>query len=208
MNRKINLLISIIVSLTYVILFNITSFAQSCNDIRNNTIRLHIIAQSDDEKDQLIKYQIRDSILKKYSDVFKEVTNIQDAEEKLISEKDSIQQFVNRKLSEYGVKYSAEITVEKEYFNTRKYENGIILPAGEYLALKINLGESKGENWWCIIFPALCLPAADINSNTIENVYSDQSEKIIKSSQRYEIRFKIIEYIEKTKQLVDKQHQG
>lgn len=203
MQKKINTAVATVSSIMFLILFNMSSFAYNCNEIRTDTIRLHIIAQSDSEKDQAIKYAVRDELLNKYSELFTAITSKEDAENKLLSELTSIESFVNTKLKEYKVSYNAEVLLKEEYFDTRKYENGIILPAGKYLALKIKLGEAEGKNWWCVLFPTLCLPIAEKTEEAIDSVYSGQEKDIISSSQKYEIRFRLLEYIEEIKNLVD-----
>ena len=91
-----------------------------------------------------------------------------------------------------------------EYFDTRTYNDSVTLPAGKYLALKIVLGDGGGKNWWCVMFPSLCLPAAEkTDIQAIKNVYSEKEENIVTGSEKYEYRFKIIEFIEKMRNKVD-----
>ena len=96
--------------------------------------------------------------------------------------------------------YKANAKLVYEYFDTRTYDNNITLPAGKYLALKIELGEAEGKNWWCVMFPALCLPAAQKeDKNNIISVFSEEENAIIHNKSSYEIRFQIIEWIESIK---------
>ncbi len=203
MLKKFNFITGIAISAMFLILFNMSSFAYNCNEIRTDTIRLHIIAQSDSEKDQQIKYIVRDELLKKSPELLSETTSKEEAEKKLITELESIENYVNNVLKNQNVSYRADVTFTEEYFDTREYENGTKLPAGKYLALKIKLGDAQGKNWWCVIFPSLCLPAVQNTDKTIENVYSVQEKSIITSSKKYEIRFRFLEYIEEIKNKVD-----
>lgn len=192
-----------VISIIFMILFNMSSFAYHCNEIRTETIRLHIIAQSDSENDQKIKLTVRDELLKKCPELFSGMTSKEEAEKKLIPELDSINLFVNEILKKNNYPYQAEVSLNEEYFDTREYENGIILPAGKYLALKIKLGSAQGKNWWCVIFPSLCLPAVGNTEEITESVYSQKEKDIITSAQKYEIRFRLIEYIEEIRNTVD-----
>lgn len=203
MNKKINIVTAITIALAFLILFNMSSFAYNCNDIRTDTIRLHIIASSDSEMDQKIKYTVRDEILKKYPSMFTVNTTRNEAEKILKEELSTIESFVNDILIRNNITYSAEAELKEEYFETRKYDNGIKLPAGKYMSLIINLGNAQGKNWWCVIFPSLCLPAAQNTEKIIESVYTADEKYILESSDKYEIRFRLIEYIELLKNKVD-----
>ena len=203
MKKKINLVTAIIIAFMFLILFNMSSFAYNCDEIRTDTIRLHIIASSDSEKDQKIKYTVRDEILKKYPSMFTVNTTRNEAEKILKEELSTIESFVNDILIRNNITYSAEAELKEEYFETRIYDNGIILPAGRYMSLIINLGNAQGKNWWCIIFPSLCLPAAQNTEEIIESVYTSDEKTILTSPVKYEIRFRLLEYIEIIRNKVD-----
>ena len=174
-------------------------------NIRNDTIRLHIIASSDNEKDQQIKMIVRDKLLTEASELFNGTITTENAVEILVPEIRQIKKLTDSILIENNVTYTSRVTLETEYFDTREYENGITMPAGKYLALKIILGNGGGKNWWCIMFPALCLPVAEKHA---ECVYSESEKKIITSDEKYEIRFRVIEYIEILKNKVDILYNG
>ena len=203
MHRKIHFTTGIIAGMIFLTLFNFSAYANNCEKIRNNTLRLHIIAESDNEADQKIKLQIRDAVLESSPDIFDGSITIENAKEKILPEIDNIRKTADRILEENGFDYKSEVILTDEYFDTRVYKNNITLPAGKYLALKIILGEGKGKNWWCVMFPALCLPIAENNENYIATFYSDEEKDIITNTSRYEIRFKISESIEKIKNMVD-----
>ncbi|MBR5156241.1 MAG: stage II sporulation protein R [Clostridia bacterium] len=140
----------LLILLTLCTGFWIFKSESAVNDISQNIVRLHIIANSNSEEDQKIKYAVRDNLLenvrnKNESDNYKYfVSNLNEAE--LIA--DNV-------ISEYGCNYTSKAVMGKFYFPTKKYEN-IILPAGEYEAVRIVLGDGKGENWWCVMYPPLC----------------------------------------------------
>lgn len=186
--------ISVAVGLVIAIIASMTSFGINCQSIRNDVVRLHILANSDSEADQQVKLAVRDALLSSGKELFSGEVNKNNAVATLENQKRELTDIANSVLNKNGFDYQAEIFLANEYFATRSYEN-FTLPAGEYLALKVILGEGEGHNWWCIMFPPLCLPAATDNSD-LNAVFSEDEVTLIESIPRYEIRFKIIEIIE------------
>lgn len=196
MKRKI-LEISISAALILSIVFSVAGFQNGCDELRNDVLRLHILANSDSKEDQQIKLAVRDALLTCGKKMFSGETNVNNAEDILISEKEELIEAANKVLEQNGFGYKAQITLAEEYFTTRTYDE-YTLPAGNYRALKVILGEGEGHNWWCVMFPPLCLPAAVENTDT--DLYFDENGgKIIQSNPKYEIRFKLIEIIEEIK---------
>lgn len=189
--------ISAAIGLVISIIFSVIGFGAECKEIRNNVIRLHILANSDSEQDQQVKLKVRDALLECGSEVFSGTVNTDNAEEYLAEERDLLIRKANEVLAENGFEYEAEIYLTEEYFQTREYEN-FTLPAGEYLALKVILGNGNGHNWWCVMFPPLCLPAATAKTET-ELILGHNGAKIISSPAKYEMRFKIVEIFEEIK---------
>ncbi len=99
-------------------------------------------------------------------------------------------------INQNGYSYSVKAYVDREYFNTREYEE-ITLPSGIYNALKIEIGEAKGHNWWCVMFPAICLPA--VSENEMNDILDEEEMDLISKGSKFEIRFKIVEVYEKIK---------
>lgn len=186
--------ISIAIGLIISIVLSFVNFGAECSDIRNNVIRLHVLANSDSEKDQNVKLLVRDALLSCGSEIFSGTVSKDSAEECLEKEKKMLTEKANKVLEENGFKYKAEIFIADEYFQTRDYEN-FTLPAGEYKALKVVLGKGEGHNWWCVMFPPLCLPAATERTNT-EIVFGKDGAEIISNPVKYEMRFRIVEFIE------------
>lgn len=204
MKKNINLFIGVISGVLFLLIYNLSAFANQCENIRNDTIRLHIIASSDSTEDQEIKLVIRNRLLSEASNIFDGNVTPDNAEKILIPKLNEIRNITDKILEEYGYEYKSEVTLETEYFDTRIYDESITMPAGKYLALKIILGKGEGQNWWCVMFPALCLPVAEENNKfQINTVYSESENMILKSFKKYEIRFKILEYIESMKYMVD-----
>lgn len=197
MNKIHRIEISVALGLIVSIVVSVVSFASECKNIREDVVRLHILANSDSEADQQVKLAVRDALLESGVEIFSGTADKDNAVEYLETEKEKLIETANRVLKENGFDYESEVYLVNEYFNTRTYED-FTMPAGEYLALKVILGEGKGHNWWCVMFPPLCLPAATDKAN-LNAVFSENEVNIIEGTEKYEIRFKIVEIIERIK---------
>lgn len=195
--KKIEL--AVIIGLIISIFFNIFSFAFSCKNIENDVLRLHIIANSDSTFDQQLKLKVRDEILKSGYNIFNGNETLVQAKSKIAKNLDNIRKITEKTIEKNGFNYPVKVEFEKAFFETRYYEN-FTLPAGEYEALKVIIGEGKGHNWWCVMFPPLCLSASDDLGN-IKSL-SDEEKKLILSNPDYEIRFKCVEVYEKVKKYI------
>ena len=151
---------SIFIGFLIAIVLSVTSFAETCDEIRTDVLRLHVIANSDSPEDQALKLKVRDAILEKGENIFDGSVTRENAQEKIEKEKKILEETAKKVIEENGFDYDVEITVTEEYFTTRTYEN-VTLPAGNYMAVRVLIGESAGQNWWCVMFPPLCLPAAE-----------------------------------------------
>ena len=167
----------------------------SSENIRKNVLRLHIKANSDADYDQRLKLKIRDEILKETGYVFEGASDLEDAVIGCENAEESIKKTAEKVIAENGYNYSVKVEIGRSFFPVRTYEN-VTLPAGDYTALKITIGEGKGHNWWCVMFPPLCLPAAE-GDKTLSDVLSEDEENLTKSDPKYEFRFKIAEIFEK-----------
>lgn len=171
-------------------------FIEASESISDEVFRLHILANSNSEADQQLKLKVRDEILIAGEELFKGCNSVEEAIKVCSENLDFFQQAAQKCIAENGAVYTVKATVDKEYFNTREYEK-ITLPSGIYNALKIEIGEAKGKNWWCVMFPAICLPS--VSEDEINEVLSEDEIKLINSNNKYEIRFKIVEIYEKIK---------
>lgn len=189
--------ISLAFALIVAVIFSVVGFEKECENIRNDVVRLHILANSDSEKDQQVKLAVRDALLNSGKELFNGTVNVNNAAKSLEVQKEELIRIANEVLSANGFNYKAQVYLTEEYFTTRAYED-FTLPAGEYLALKVILGSGEGHNWWCVMFPPLCLPAASENTD-IDAVFSENGAEIVQSAAKYEIRFKIVEIIESIK---------
>lgn len=197
MNIYKKIKISVCCALIISVMFSIISFAKTSQHIRGEVLRLHVIANSDSDSDQELKLKVRDAVLKESPEIFNGSVNIENALEKIRPELDTIKKVAEKTIKENGYDYDVSVTISREYFTTRTYET-VTLPAGKYLALRIVIGEGEGHNWWCVMFPPMCLPAAS-KEKEIGSVLDDGEVKLVCKNPKYEIRFKIVEIYEEMK---------
>ncbi len=143
-----------------VILGSFSAFAADCEEMPEKLFRLHILANSDSEEDQELKYALRDYLMTDMESAF---TGCATAEEAKARAKKALPE-ITRKAQQFiydkGYDYRVTASVENIFFTTRRYGN-VVVPAGNYDALRILIGEGKGQNWWCVMFPPLCLGAVE-----------------------------------------------
>ncbi len=173
---------------------DLMDFEKNLREIENNVLRLHIIANSDSEKDQSLKLIVRDGILSQYSDVFKNLDGIDEIIDTAKEHLSEIEQTAEKIIRENGFFYDVSCEVVKMDFDKKDYEN-FTMPKGFYNALRIKIGNAEGKNWWCVMYPPLCIPAT---AETDLSEYLTKEEiDIITNPKRYEVRFKCVEIYEK-----------
>lgn len=198
LSKKIK--ISVTVGIVVAILFSICSFAKTSEEIRSDVLRLHVIANSDTSVDQNLKLRLRDYILQEGKDIFNGSVNVENAVEKIEPVLPELEKSAKAFMNQAGFDYDVKISLSNEYFTTRTYET-VTLPAGKYLALRVVIGSGEGHNWWCVMFPPMCVPAAD-KKDEIENVFSEKEIKLVESKPKYEPRFKVVEVYEQLKEII------
>ncbi len=147
-----------------VLMGSFTAFSQSAEEVQTEVLRLHIPANSDSEEDQAIKLELRDMLLEKYGTRLSDSDSLDDAEKRVEELLPEIERTSTDFLKENGFDYSAKAELKTMYFTTRTYGD-VTLPAGNYTALRVTLGTGEGHNWWCVMFPPLCLPACSYNES-------------------------------------------
>ncbi len=162
--------------------------------ISNKVLRLHIIANSDSDYDQNVKLKVRDEVLKLSGDMFADCKTLEDAKNVSQNNIDLIQSIANNTLSSLGCSEAATVAVAKEYFSTRIYDD-FTLPAGIYDSIKIVIGNGEGHNWWCVMFPQVCLSGC---TKDLEDDLTNEEIKMIHSKD-YIVKFKAVEIYEKLK---------
>ena len=200
--RRARLLRPIAIATLAAFLWSVLSFQARCVGIRKEVLRLHVVANSDSELDQQAKLYVRDRLLEAGADLFDGSIDAVSAEAEITPRLTGLEACARDALREFGLDYPVRVTVGEDYFNTRTYEQaGITLPAGRYRALRVVLGEGTGANWWCVMFPPLCLPAArPRNAVSLDAVLTNGQLRVVKSNPKVEIRFKIVELWEAMKE--------
>ena len=170
------------------------SFGEECSFIRENTLRLHILANSDSPADQALKLKIRDAVLSHSGELFSGC----DTRQKMVSaaqeQLSDIQRIAEQTAMHNGYDLPVTVSVTDMFFETRRYDN-VLLPAGTYTAVRIELGEAAGKNWWCVLYPPLCVSAAQTGFTEEEAQISDsllQQEEL----PRYRVRLAVVEWWE------------
>lgn len=192
--------VSVFFGLLCAVFMSAAHFEAACDDLRANVLRLHIIANSDSEADQALKLEVRDRILRETEDIFKNSTSVADAERAVSANLERFESTALSVIEENGFGYSADAYVGNSYFETREYED-FTLPAGNYRSLIIRLGEGKGHNWWCVVFPTVCIPAA--SDAELSDSTSETSAEIAEHPQKYVMKFKAVEIYEKIKKIFE-----
>ncbi len=190
---ELSILVALIIS---IIVSNFSVFSKACEGIRGEVFRLHILANSDTEKDQELKIKVRDEILKHSPELFGESTNLTEAKQKAMQSINEIIKLSQNVIYREGFNYKVSAEVCESFFDTRTYEN-VTLPAGVYSCLKIKIGKAEGKNWWCVLFPALCIPAAQ-NKSELNDVLN-KAEIDTVTNPVYKPKFAILEFFEKLK---------
>lgn len=175
-------------------------FAAASQQLPQNIIRLHVVANSNSSADQAVKLQVRDAILAQAADWYTGAQAMEDANFAICTHLQSITQAANRTLQAHGFPPTAKAQVTDMYFPTRDYE-AFSLPAGTYRTLRVTIGEGKGRNWWCVVFPALCLPAASEAEDVLSALPESQRD-IVEHPQKYQVEFKLVEWYERLRAML------
>ena len=161
--------------------------------IYDKVLRLHVIASSDLQEDQALKLKVRDAILEYTKDV-PNITGIENAREYYAQRLDVIKAVAQETVDKEGKGQDVQVSLGYEYYPTRTYED-ISLPAGEYLSFTVMIGGGAGQNWWCVLYPPICLSAASAEEELVSAGFTPEQMQIITEgeSTRYKIKFKILE---------------
>lgn len=159
-------------------------------------VRLHVVANSDSEADQAVKLLVRDAVLAETSAL---LANSADPVQSLRAGRAKIEAAANRALDAAGSGCRASVTLARELFPTREYET-FSLPAGAYTALRVTIGEGKGRNWWCVVYPSLCLTASAgelEEAAQAAGLSGGEIALITGEAEGYELKFKALELLKR-----------
>ena len=185
-----------LIAMGICVLLSVLSFAETGSEIQSAVLRLHVIANSDSEADQALKLQVRDALLSE-SEALAAADSKQQAEQTLQTQLEAFRRTAKQVVTKQGYDYDVAVSLERAAFPTRTYGD-VTLPAGTYDALRVVIGEGKGKNWWCVMFPPLCLPAAT-DGTKLEDILDEDALRLIHEEPSYELRFWIVEQWEKWK---------
>lgn len=162
-------------------------------DIYEDTIRLHILAESDSTEDQELKIAVRDRLLVKYGELLRAGGSFEEAKRVASELLPEIEKSAEEWIRELGFDYGVTATLTEEWYETREYES-FSLPAGYYTSLRVIIGEGAGKNWWCVMYPPLCMKLASENAPRDDGVIDYTNEEItLITSGKYNVKFKILE---------------
>lgn len=155
-------------------------------DISSSLVRLHVLAVSDEDEEQAIKLRVRDAVLEYLAPRLEEAENKSAAQELLLSDLDGVQ----RAASAAAEGRNVTVTLTHEYYPTRSYA-GFSLPAGSYDSLRVVLGEGKGHNWWCVVFPPICLSAEE--SEIAAEQLGEENMRLLAGDGEHVLGFRLLE---------------
>lgn len=163
--------------------------------VKTDTLRLHIIANSDSDFDQELKLKVRDRVLEYTGELFAEVSGKTEAEALAKYSANEIKSVAEEVIAENGADYSVSVEITNMWFETRSYD-GFTLPAGDYDAVRIIIGAGEGHNWWCVMYPPLCVPGAE---DALKK-YGENAKFV--TGDGFEIRFAFLEWLESLKKSI------
>ncbi len=165
-------------------------FAAACGQLPRDVVRLHVVANSNGAGDQAVKLLVRDAVLEEAARWYQGAGSMEEASSQLCTHLQSIAGAARQVLGEQGVGYSATAQMTEMYFPTRDYGD-FRLPAGRYRTLRVTLGEGAGKNWWCVVFPSLCLPAATQEEALL--TLPEGERQVVEGGQDVQVKLKAVE---------------
>lgn len=165
-------------------------FAAACGQLPRDVVRLHVVANSNGAEDQAVKLLVRDAVLEEAARWYQGAGSMEEASSRLCTHLQSIAGAARQVLGEQGMGYSATAQMTEMYFPTRDYGD-FRLPAGRYRTLRVTLGEGAGKNWWCVVFPSLCLPAATQEEALL--TLPEGERQVVEGGQDVQVKLKAVE---------------
>ncbi len=215
--KKITIiLIIILVAISCLNFFNLKGSETVLNNNNDNQslIRFHVLANSDSPEDQLLKLKVRDRIMHEMADAFDDVVSIDDSRDVIIGNIDRIQEIAVAELLKNNADYKVEVVLGQHTFPTRRYGN-MVFAAGDYEALRVIIGDGKGQNWWCVMFPPLCF--IDVKNGLIDegtkkelrSVLSEDEYQLVSTSVNQkqlpiQLRSKLVDFIKNSKNQISR----
>ena len=197
--RKVKLfLISLIIGVCATSVLRVYS-RDIVEGISNSVVRLHVVANSNSEEDQTLKLKVRDEVIKTLEPMLADSKSTEETKNIIKSNLGFIEEEAEKAIKKYGYTYGVTVNFDNYYFPTKQYANAQF-PKGKYDALKIVIESGKGNNWWCVLYPALCFSG---NSNgtllkeseaKLKNTLSKDEYEVVTSKNKINFKFKIVEW--------------
>lgn len=195
-NQKLKSFIGLALLLFLYVFISAQSYVTAVStNLSDAVFRLHVIANSDTDEDQALKLKVRDSLLEYMNEICSNCSTKAEAISIAIDHKDEFQKIAEQTITDNSYNYPVKINIDNFYFPTKNYGD-ISLPAGMYDALRVEIGEAKGQNWWCVMFPSLCF--IDISSGVVDDEAKESLEEnleeeaytIISDTKKSDVKFK------------------
>ncbi len=177
-----------------IVMGNFSAFRTHLQELHSNVLRLHILANSDSQEDQALKLMVRDELLRHSEELFSGCETLDEMKQRAQEQAEAIRQIAQDVLEQHGCTDRVTVQLVRMDFDERQYEE-ITMPAGVYDALRILIGKGEGHNWWCVMYPPLCLPAA-----SAETYFDEETAAILTEPEQFEVRFKCVELWEQLKE--------
>lgn len=171
--------------------------AQSRASLESSVLRLHILANSDSIDDQALKLKVRDAILEEMTPLLETADTLEETEVIAATQLEMMEETARSVIAAEGAAYDVQASLVTMPFEARTYDT-FTMPAGTYEAVRITIGEAAGENWWCVMYPSLCVPAAtDADQTDVAHTYfSTAQQELLEHPQRYQVRLKCLDWLE------------
>ena len=171
--------------------------------VTDQLIRLHVVANSDSAEDQAVKLQVKDAVVDKLERIMQQMPDAEQAKVYLQSILPELEELANRVLEEAGCQSKATVSLQQESFGVRQYDT-FALPSGVYESLRIEIGSGEGKNWWCVVFPTLCIPATSegFSDAAVGSGFSDTLTSTLTGESGYELRFFFLDCLGKLENLI------
>ena len=196
--------------IVYLFLSMYTYANNVSSDIANSVFRLHVIANSNSQEDQELKYKVRDALLTYMHSLSETASSKEEAVQIATQHQDDFTKIAQKVIEENGYPYQVKIEIGNFSFPTKTYGD-IALPAGFYDALRVEIGTASGKNWWCVMFPSLCfvdvtngVVPEESKENLQENLQEEDYQLISSNELKYKVKFKLVELFENAKIIMAK----
>ena len=178
-----SILVVVLITSTFVIIKEVNKIEACTYDYKDKLIRFHVIANSDSDKDQKLKLKVRDEVISYLQPKLENSNSIEESEKIIKNEYKTLENIIKKVISKNGYNYIVKVGLEYSNFPAKQYSS-VVLPAGKYKALRIIIGEGKGKNWWCVMFPPLCFVD---DQNGIIDEKTDKKLKEVLTEEEYDL---------------------